>query len=727
MLLVSVENVRQRVRQLHDNGPLVLGRLPGSTHAHLSVDDPAVCASHLRIEEISATHLRVDNLADVPLALPGGDRLAAGGATHLPLPVRLNLGNTHVEVVGLSGSVSSLTGPADVHSESSAGDHRFQSLSVPALNPLGFTRQATLASLGAVPSVEKLAEWFETLLSVQRAAVGSTEFYRETARALVELVGLDRGLVLLREGEKWRLAAGHNVDARRGLRHSNTIVNMVAEQARTFYGNPQGFSLRTSLANVEALVASPVLDAAGAVVGILYGSRDVTPAKPLAEIQPLEAQVVQMLASSVSVGLIRLRMQDQLRQVEQLAAVGQAIGFIVHDLRGPLGNAQMLLEMLRGENVSLLTRDQQLEIIETSLSVCRALLDDSLEFCRGCVRVAPVRGTFRELFERHLQLLRMDLDALQVTLSVDVPDDLVVVLDPDRMARVLRNLAKNAAEACRGCEDARVTLGARGTTRGCELWVEDNGPGLPPEVQAKLFQPFGTHGKRGGTGFGLAIAKQLVEAHHGGIAVASSPNGTRFTLTLPAEPPGVESPVFDRPSESARQASGSHLIAGRPDSERSNVALRPLRVLLAEDGLVNQRLATAMLERAHHSVTVAANGREAIAALGAQTFDLILMDQEMPEMDGLEATARIREQERLSGKAHIPILALTANALPGDAQRCLDAGMDGYLSKPLRAVDLHRALAELALRNSAPLSRSAGPAELQLRQATQSQSTPPLP
>ena len=149
-------------------------------------------------------------------------------------------------------------------------------------------------------------EWFETLLSVQRSAVGSTEFYLETSRALVELVGLDRGLVLLHKGEKWRLAAGHNADPRRGLRYSVTIVDMVAEQGRTFYGNPQGLTLRTSLANVEALVASPVLDETGAVVGILYGSRDVTPARPLAEIQPLEAQVVQMLASSVSVGLIRL-------------------------------------------------------------------------------------------------------------------------------------------------------------------------------------------------------------------------------------------------------------------------------------------------------------------------------------------------------------------------------------------------------------------------------------
>ena len=164
---------------------------------------------------------------------------------------------------------------------------------------------------------------------------------------------------------------------------------------------------------------------------------------------------------------------------------------------------------------------------------------------------------------------------------------------------MLRNLAKNAAEACRGCADAHVTLGARGTAEGCELWVEDNGPGLPPEVQAKLFQPFGTHGKRGGTGFGLAIAKQLVEAHHGRIDVASSPRGTRFTLTLPAEVPCVESQVSAHGSESEKSVSEANLVVTGPHDDPSGGAVRPLRVLLVEDGLVNQRLALAMLERAH--------------------------------------------------------------------------------------------------------------------------------
>ena len=112
-----------------------------------------------------------------------------------------------------------------------------------------------------------------------------------------------------------------------------------------------------------------------------------------------------------------------------------------------------------------------------------------------------------------------------------------------------------------------------------------------------------------------------------------------------------------------------------------------LRVLVAEDNAVNQRLAARLLEKRGHLVTVTANGREAVEALANQTFDLVLMDVQMPEMDGFEATAFIREREKHNG-AHIPIIALTAHAMKGDRERCLTAGMDGYLSKPIRSQEL---------------------------------------
>jgi CheY-like chemotaxis protein len=116
-----------------------------------------------------------------------------------------------------------------------------------------------------------------------------------------------------------------------------------------------------------------------------------------------------------------------------------------------------------------------------------------------------------------------------------------------------------------------------------------------------------------------------------------------------------------------------------------------LRVLVAEDNAVNQRLASRLLEKRGHRVTVMVNGREALEALEKQTFDLILMDVQMPEMDGFEATSAIREREKHTG-AHIPIIALTAHAMKGDMERCLAAGMDGYLSKPIRPQDLDEIL-----------------------------------
>ena len=352
---------------------------------------------------------------------------------------------------------------------------------------------------------------------------------------MVDLVGLDRGLVLLRENGNWRIAAGWVKDQNVGLNYSRSVLSRVVDQGRTFYGTPQSGDTRSSLENVEAVVGSPILGSSGEVVGVLYGSRDWAPEMSRVGIQPLEAQVVQLLASVVSAGLIQLEMQQRLQQVEQLAAVGQAVAYIVHDLRGPLGNVKQLFELWREGTQKVGEQQEELDLIDASLAVALDLLDDSLDFCRGKVRVKTVRGALAALMENHFRLLRVDLQLLDVALKVDVPAELQVVLDPDRIARVLRNLARNAAEALRGRADAVVTIGAREVPAGVELFVADDGPGIPSEVLDRLFQPFSTYGKRSGTGFGLAIARQLVEAHHGQISVASSTQGTRFTIVLPAE------------------------------------------------------------------------------------------------------------------------------------------------------------------------------------------------
>jgi CheY-like chemotaxis protein len=152
-------------------------------------------------------------------------------------------------------------------------------------------------------------------------------------------------------------------------------------------------------------------------------------------------------------------------------------------------------------------------------------------------------------------------------------------------------------------------------------------------------------------------------------------------------------------------------IAVRESAGPPGVTLPPLRILLAEDSLVNQRLAVAILEKQGHQVTVAGDGQAAMEALRAGPFDLVLMDVEMPTMDGLETAAAIRQRERERG-GHIPIIAMTAHAMKGDRERCLEAGMDDYVSKPIRTGDLFQKIAEVLARlrpTPQPDSLTAGP------------------
>jgi two-component system sensor histidine kinase/response regulator len=155
----------------------------------------------------------------------------------------------------------------------------------------------------------------------------------------------------------------------------------------------------------------------------------------------------------------------------------------------------------------------------------------------------------------------------------------------------------------------------------------------------------------------------------------------------------------------AREQRGAVPLLTRYSLQDARGPAASLRVLLAEDNLVNQKLATRLLEKRGHHVVVAGNGREALAALERQSFDLVLMDVQMPEMDGFEATAAIREKEKGHGK-HLPIVALTAHAMKGDSEKCLAAGMDGYLAKPIRPQELDEILKEYLAR---PMEAASAP------------------
>jgi CheY-like chemotaxis protein len=230
--------------------------------------------------------------------------------------------------------------------------------------------------------------------------------------------------------------------------------------------------------------------------------------------------------------------------------------------------------------------------------------------------------------------------------------------------------------------------------------VRDTGIGIASEKQAAIFEPFtqadGSTARRyGGTGLGLTISRRLVEMMSGRIWMESAEGrGTTFHFTARF---GQRKIV-----ESARQAGLADVPLPCP-AVSPRPAAEGFHILLAEDNVVNQKLVARILEKAGHDVVVAVNGREVLAAIDGQRFDLILMDIQMPEMDGLEATRAIRERELTTGE-HVPIIAVTAHALTGDKERCLRSGMDGYLSKPINVPALLAAIRQ-AVKITDPLGQ----------------------
>ncbi|MCX6627770.1 MAG: response regulator, partial [Candidatus Solibacter sp.] len=221
--------------------------------------------------------------------------------------------------------------------------------------------------------------------------------------------------------------------------------------------------------------------------------------------------------------------------------------------------------------------------------------------------------------------------------------------------------------------------------------VRDTGIGIPMPKQEAIFEAFrqvdGSVARRyGGTGLGLTISRQLVQKMGGEIWLESQAGlGATFHFTGRFGTAGQPEAIRKRhPADGAVPAT-----SGSQPAERK--AGKPLRILVVDDNLVNRKVAAAILEKQGNAVTIARNGRDAVAATAVQSFDVVLMDVQMPEMDGFEATAAIRERERNTG-VHVRIIALTAHAMKGDREECLSKGMDGYLTKPITAKELLRAI-----------------------------------
>jgi PAS domain S-box-containing protein len=259
----------------------------------------------------------------------------------------------------------------------------------------------------------------------------------------------------------------------------------------------------------------------------------------------------------------------------------------------------------------------------------------------------------------------------------DLPQ--AVIGDPLRLRQVLLNLLSNAVKFT---ENGSVGVELSAVNRGhdsveLQFTVRDTGIGISPEAQKAVFEPFtqadsSTTRRYGGTGLGLTISRGLIALMDGQLRMESElGRGTCFRIFV-----------------TLRAAAGLASLQ-RPAGERIQPAKRRLRILLAEDNAVNQKVAIRLLEKMGHKVEVAADGERAVAAVRLDIYDLVLMDCQMPVMDGYAATRAIR---KLNLRHRIPIIAMTANAMPEDRQRCLEAGMDDYVSKPISTAQLHRAI-----------------------------------
>jgi len=606
-------------------------------------------------------------------------------------------GNQLVDAGAEPGVATALGGQESMHTTVDAGGNELLSASAP-VSGLGWTVTAQVPTDTAYASLGPL---------------------RSTVLAIAVLLGqvLLGGLVLMARSQRQRREAERSLlereEATRGILEAAAdafvsidlggVVRTWSAQSQALFGWTSEQACGTSLGE---LIVPPALrgrHAAGLLRLVTTGTPTILGQRTqLTALHrdghefPVELVIWQSEAGgTVSFNAFVHDISDRKRHEAQLAtardealeasrAKSDFLAVMSHELRTPMNGVMGMTSLLLGTTLSPQQRDYA-ETVRTSADSLLGLLNDVLD-------LSKVEADMLELevldFDLHpvvrdvVHLMDAGAQEKGIALTADIDDDVRLALcgDPARLRQVLLNLVGNAVKFTEtGSVRLRVLAGSpRGADTDTDLLlrfeVTDTGIGIAPQACDRLFEAFSqadasTTRNYGGTGLGLAISKSLVALFGGKIGVDSEVGvGSTFWFT-------------------------AHFLAGAPSvAEAAQTYVpkpppaTPGLVLVVDDNATNQKIAVRMLETLGHRADVAASGVEAVRACAQVPYDLVLMDCRMPFMDGYEATVTIRAAEK--GGRRTPIVAMTASAMAADRQRCLDVGMDDYLSKPVRVADI---------------------------------------